>query len=169
MAREDGGMIRVGHGMDYHRLVVGRKLILGGVEIPFEKGLLGHSDADALTHAVCDALLGAAALGDIGKHFPDTDAENRGRASLEFLRHVGRLLEGKGWTVLNVDATLLAQRPRLSPFMDAMRKNIAEALGLETDAVSVKATTTEGLNDEGRGEGISAHAVALLGKTAELS
>jgi len=162
------GSIRVGQGIDYHRLEEGRRLVLGGVEIPFEKGLLGHSDADALVHALCDALLGAAALGDIGGRFPDTDPANRDRPSLEFLRGVRSLLEGHGWSVVNVDATILAQRPKLAPFMEEMRKNIAEALGADLSAVSVKATTTEGLNAEGRGEGISAVAVAsIMRKHAE--
>jgi 2-C-methyl-D-erythritol 4-phosphate cytidylyltransferase/2-C-methyl-D-erythritol 2,4-cyclodiphosphate synthase len=155
-------ILRIGHGIDYHRLVDGRKLILGGVEIPFEKGLEGHSDADALSHAICDALLGAAAMGDIGQHFPDTDPANRGRPSLEFLNEVRKTVEAAGWKIRNVDATLLAERPRISPHEPAMRKNIAEALGLCLGAVSIKATTTEGLNAEGRGEGISAQAIALL-------
>jgi 2-C-methyl-D-erythritol 4-phosphate cytidylyltransferase / 2-C-methyl-D-erythritol 2,4-cyclodiphosphate synthase len=154
--------MRVGQGIDYHRLVEGRKLVLGGLEIPFEKGLLGHSDADALIHAICDALLGAAGLGDIGRHFPDTDPANRDRPSLEFLRGIRGLLEQDGWSVTNVDATILAQRPKLAPFMDGMRQNIAAALGIDVAAVSVKATTTEGLNAEGRGEGISAFAVAAI-------
>ena len=154
--------LRIGQGIDYHRLVEGRKLILGGVEIPFEKGLEGHSDADALSHAICDALLGAAALGDIGQHFPDTDPLNRGRSSLEFLRLIREKIEAAGWKIRNVDATLLAQRPKLAPHMPLMRKNIAASLGLSAAEVSVKATTTEGLNAEGRGEGISAQAVALL-------
>jgi 2-C-methyl-D-erythritol 4-phosphate cytidylyltransferase/2-C-methyl-D-erythritol 2,4-cyclodiphosphate synthase len=154
--------LRIGQGIDYHRLVEGRKLILGGVEIPFEKGLEGHSDADALSHAICDALLGAAALGDIGRHFPDTDPVNRGRNSLEFLRLVREKIEAAGWKIRNVDATLLIQRPRVSPYADAMKKNIAESLGLTPADVNVKATTTEGLNAEGRGEGISAQAIVLL-------
>lgn len=154
--------MHLGQGMDYHRLVEGRKLILGGVEIPFEKGLEGHSDADALSHAICDALLGAAALGDIGRHFPDDDPANRNRSSLEFLRAVSRSLERDAWTIRNVDATILAQRPKLAPFMEAMRHNIAEALGIAPERVSIKATTTEGMNAEGRGEGMSAHSVALL-------
>jgi 2-C-methyl-D-erythritol 2,4-cyclodiphosphate synthase len=156
--------LRIGQGIDYHRLVEGRKLILGGVEIPFEKGLEGHSDADALAHAVCDALLGAAALGDIGQHFPDTDAVNRGRSSLEFLREVRSKVEAAGWTIRNVDTTLLAQRPKLAPHMPAMKRKIAESLGLEESKVNIKATTTEGMNAEGRGEGISAQAIALLSK-----
>jgi 2-C-methyl-D-erythritol 4-phosphate cytidylyltransferase/2-C-methyl-D-erythritol 2,4-cyclodiphosphate synthase len=154
--------LRIGQGIDYHRLVEGRKLILGGVEIPFEKGLEGHSDADALSHAICDALLGAAGLGDIGQHFPDTDPSNRGRSSLDFLREVKAKVEAAGWRVRNVDATLLVQRPRLAPHIPVMRKNIAESLGLSTAEVNIKATTTEGLNAEGRGEGISAQAISLL-------
>jgi 2-C-methyl-D-erythritol 4-phosphate cytidylyltransferase / 2-C-methyl-D-erythritol 2,4-cyclodiphosphate synthase len=153
---------RIGHGIDYHRLVEGRKLILGGVEIPFEKGLEGHSDADVLSHAVCDALLGAAAMGDIGQHFPDTDPSNRGRSSLEFLREVRAKIETAGWKVQNVDATLLVQRPRIAPHALAMKRNIADSLGLDTADMNIKATTTEGLNAEGRGEGISAQAIALL-------
>jgi 2-C-methyl-D-erythritol 4-phosphate cytidylyltransferase/2-C-methyl-D-erythritol 2,4-cyclodiphosphate synthase len=155
-------MLRIGYGIDYHRLVEGRKLILGGVEIPHEKGLEGHSDADALTHAICDALLGAAALGDIGRHFPDSDPAHRNRPSLEFLREVKDMVENAGWTIQNVDATLLAQRPKLAPHYDNMRRNIAQTLGLALDAVNVKATTTEGMNAEGRGEGISAQAVVLV-------
>jgi len=154
--------MRIGHGMDYHRLVEGRKLILGGVEIPFDKGLDGHSDADALSHAICDSLLGAVASGDIGRHFPDDDPANRDRPSLEFLRAVRGIVEKDAWTIRNVDATILAQRPKLAPFMEAMRRNIAEALDLDPESVSIKATTTEGMNAEGRGEGMSAHAVALL-------
>ena len=155
-------MLRIGHGIDYHRLVDGRKLILGGVEIPFEKGLEGHSDADVLSHAICDALLGAAAMGDIGQHFPDTDPGNCGRSSLEFLSEVRKTVEAAGWKIRNVDATLLVQRPRISPHGPAMKKNIAGALGLSPGEVSIKATTTEGLNAEGRGEGISAQAIVLL-------
>jgi 2-C-methyl-D-erythritol 4-phosphate cytidylyltransferase / 2-C-methyl-D-erythritol 2,4-cyclodiphosphate synthase len=158
--------LRIGQGIDYHRLVEGRKLILGGVEIPFEKGLEGHSDADALCHAICDALLGATAMGDIGRHFPDTDPANRGRSSLEFLRLVREKIEAEGWQIRNVDATLLVQRPRISPYAEAMKKNIAESLGLTVEDVSIKATTTEGLNAEGRGEGISAQAIALLYSTS---
>ncbi len=163
---EEDAMMHIGHGMDYHRLVEGRKLILGGVEIPFEKGLDGHSDADALSHAICDALLGAAAMGDIGRHFPDNDPANRNRSSLEFLRGVRGRIGAAGWQIRNIDATLLAQRPKLAPFMDAMRQNIAEALGIAAECVSIKATTTEGLNAEGRVEGMSAHAVALLVRQA---
>jgi len=157
-----GGKWRIGQGIDYHRLVEGRKLVLGGVEIPFEKGLEGHSDADALLHAVCDALLGAAALGDIGRHFPDTDPAWRGRDSMFFLEAVREKVEAEGWRVGNVDATLLLQRPKIAPHAEAMRRNIAGALGIDMRAVSVKATTTEGMNAEGRGEGVSAQAVALL-------
>jgi 2-C-methyl-D-erythritol 4-phosphate cytidylyltransferase / 2-C-methyl-D-erythritol 2,4-cyclodiphosphate synthase len=155
---------RVGQGIDYHRLVEGRKLILGGVDIPYEKGLEGHSDADALSHAICDALLGAAALGDIGKHFPDTDPAQRGRSSLEFLREVRAKIEAESWVIQNVDATLLAQRPKVAPYMLSMRQNIAESLGVNVAAVNIKATTTEGMNAEGRGEGISAQAIALVYK-----
>lgn len=156
--------LRIGQGIDFHRLVEGRKLVLGGVEIPFDRGLDGHSDADALVHAICDALLGAAAMGDIGQHFPDTDPAHRNRPSLEFLRDVRTKIESAGWLIRNVDATVLAQRPKLMPHAPAMRKNIADSLGISVDAVSVKATTTEGMNAEGRGEGISAQAIALLQK-----
>jgi 2-C-methyl-D-erythritol 4-phosphate cytidylyltransferase/2-C-methyl-D-erythritol 2,4-cyclodiphosphate synthase len=162
--RAAGGsrMLRIGHGIDYHRLVEGRKLILGGVEIPYEKGLEGHSDADALTHAICDALLGASALGDIGRHFPDTDPAHRNRSSLEFLHEVRDKVRSAGWKIQNVDATLLAQRPKLAPYFEDMRCHIARVLELSPDAVNIKATTTEGMNAEGRGEGISAQAVVLL-------
>jgi len=153
---------RIGQGMDYHRLVEGRKLILGGVEVPFGKGLAGHSDADAFAHAVCDALLGAAALGDIGQHFPDSDPMHRGRSSLEFLREVRAMLERAGWVILNVDVTLVAEHPRLAPFFARMRQGVAGALGISEAQMSIKATTSEGMNAEGRGEGISAHAVALI-------
>lgn len=156
--------LRIGQGIDYHRLVEGRKLILGGVEIPFEKGLEGHSDADALLHAICDALLGAAGMGDIGQHFPDTEPAHRGRSSLYFLGEVRSKIEREGWAICNVDATLLVQRPKIAPHAPLMIQNIAESLGLSIKDVSVKATTTEGLNAEGRGEGISAQAVALLYK-----
>jgi 2-C-methyl-D-erythritol 4-phosphate cytidylyltransferase/2-C-methyl-D-erythritol 2,4-cyclodiphosphate synthase len=161
-AAGENAMLRIGYGIDYHQLVEGRKLVLGGVVIPFEKGLEGHSDADALIHAVCDALLGAAALGDIGRHFPDSDPAHHNRPSLEFLREVKDKLAGGRWTIINIDATVLAQRPKLAPFFAAMRSNVAEALGLGPAAVNIKATTTEGMNAEGRGEGISAQAVALL-------
>lgn len=154
--------MRIGHGYDVHRLVEGRRLILGGVEIPYEKGLLGHSDADVLLHAVSDALLGAAALGDIGKHFPDNDPQYEGADSLKLLSRVGELLHGAGYAVGNIDATVLCQAPKLAPHIPAMRKNIADALGIEVDAVSVKATTEEKLGFTGAGEGIAAHAVALI-------
>jgi 2-C-methyl-D-erythritol 4-phosphate cytidylyltransferase/2-C-methyl-D-erythritol 2,4-cyclodiphosphate synthase len=159
---EEGAGMRIGQGIDYHRLVQGRKLILGGVTVPFEKGLEGHSDADVLAHAVCDALLGAASMGDIGRHFPDTDPVNRGRSSMEFLEQICARIRAEGWKIQNVDATLLAQKPKLAPYMQAMRQNIAAALDLAVETVNVKATTTEGLNAEGRGEGISAQAIALL-------
>ncbi len=160
--------MRVGMGYDVHRLTEGRKLILGGVEIPYEKGLLGHSDADVLIHAVMDALLGAAALGDIGKHFPDTDEQYRGICSVVLLKHVAALLEEKCFVIENVDATVIAQRPKLLPYMEQMRANIADALGLETDRVNIKATTEEGLGFTGSGEGISAQAVCLLQPLADL-
>ena len=154
--------MRIGHGYDVHRLVEGRKLILGGVYIPWEKGLLGHSDADVLLHALMDALLGAAALGDIGKHFPDTDEQYRGADSMALLRHVCRILSEQGYTVGNVDCTVLAQRPKLAPHIQQMRENIAAALSVSVDRVSVKATTEEGLGFTGEGLGIAAHAVALI-------
>lgn len=164
--REEQNM-RIGHGYDVHRLVEGRKLILGGVEIPFEKGLLGHSDADVLLHAVMDALLGAAALGDIGQHFPDTDPAYSGADSLCLLARVGELLQKSGWKPTNIDATVLCQRPKLMPYLPAMREKIAQTLAMPVDAVSVKATTEEHLGFTGAGEGIAAHAVALLtGDTA---
>ena len=154
--------MRVGHGYDVHRLVEGRRLILGGVEIPFEKGLLGHSDADVLTHAVMDAVLGAAALGDIGRHFPDSDPAYAGADSLALARHVAALLREQGWRLENVDATILCQRPKLAPHIPAMRANLAAAFGLPVQAVSVKATTEEHLGFTGEGLGIAAHAVALI-------
>lgn len=154
--------MRIGHGYDVHRLVEGRKLILGGVDIPYAKGLLGHSDADVLLHAISDALLGAAALGDIGKHFPDNDPQYEGADSLMLLGKVGELLHGAGYTVGNIDATILCQAPKLLPHIPAMRKNIAAALGIDVEAVSVKATTEEKLGFTGAGEGIAAHAVALI-------
>ena len=153
---------RIGQGYDVHRLVPERKLILGGVEIPWEKGLLGHSDADVLLHAVMDALLGAAALGDIGQHFPDTDVRYAGADSRMLLREVGDMLEKAGWEVVNIDATIIAQRPKLAGHIARMRGIIAADLGLEEDCVSVKATTEEHLGFTGREEGISAQAVALL-------
>lgn len=154
--------MRIGHGYDVHRLVEGRKLILGGVELPFEKGLLGHSDADVLLHALMDALLGAAALGDIGLHFPDSDPAFAGADSLQLLRHVASLLSQRGYRVVNLDCTVLAQRPKLRPYIAAMVANIAAALSLPEDCVSVKATTEEGLGFTGEGLGIAAHAVALI-------
>lgn len=160
--------MRIGMGYDVHRLAQDRKLILGGVEIPYEKGLLGHSDADVLLHAVMDALLGAAALGDIGKHFPDTEEQYRGISSMELLRHVAALLEEKCFVVENIDATVIAQRPKLLPYMDQMKENIAQVLGITQDRVNVKATTEEGLGFTGTGEGISAQAVCLLEPLADL-
>ena len=156
--------MRIGHGYDVHRLVEGRKLILGGVEIPFEKGLLGHSDADVLAHAVMDALLGAAALGDIGKLFPDSDPAYSGADSLVLLRRVAEVLAEHGYGIGNVDATVLAQRPKLAPYIPEMRERLAVAMGVGPGQVSVKATTEEGLGFTGTGEGIAAHAVALIGE-----
>ena len=156
--------MRIGHGYDVHRLVEGRKLILGGVEIPFEKGLLGHSDADVLLHALMDAMLGAAALGDIGQHFPDKDPRYAGADSLLLLKEVYRFLDEAGYRVENVDCTILAQRPKLMSYLPQMRRNIAEAISLEMDAVSIKATTEEGLGFTGDGSGIAAHAVVLIEK-----
>ena len=157
-------MTRFGMGYDVHRLVEGRKLILGGVEIPWEKGLLGHSDADVLLHAIADALLGAAALGDIGKHFPDTDEKFKGADSMKLLAEVARLVREKGYTVGNVDATIVAQAPKLAPHIEKMAENIAEVLGVERDCVNVKATTEERLGFTGSGEGMSAYAVAGIEK-----
>ena len=154
--------MRIGIGYDVHKLIPNRKLILGGVEIPYELGLLGHSDADVLTHAVCDALLGAAALGDIGVHFPASDNKYKDISSLVLLKHVGGLLAKNGYTVGNIDCTICAEAPKLAPFIEVMRKNIAAALDTEASRVSVKATTTEGLGFCGRGEGISAYAICLL-------
>ena len=154
--------MRIGHGYDVHRLVEGRKLILGGVEVPHTLGLLGHSDADVLTHAVMDALLGALALGDIGKHFPDTDPRFKGADSRALLRHVVAIVAEKGWKVGNVDATIVAQAPKMAPHIETMRGLIAEDLGVAVDQVNVKATTTERLGFTGREEGIAVHAVALL-------
>ncbi len=154
--------LRVGHGYDVHRLTEGRALILGGVTVPFDRGLLGHSDADVLTHAVMDALLGAAALGDIGKLFPDSDAAYAGADSMLLLRRVTALLREHGWQVGNVDATVVAQAPRLAPYIPDMRRRLAEAMGLDVDGVSVKATTEERLGFTGSGEGMAAHAVALI-------
>ena len=156
--------MRIGHGYDVHRLVEGRKFILGGVEISNDKGLLGHSDADVLLHAISDSLLGAAALGDIGKHFPDSDEKYKGANSLVLLSSVAEILKQNGFFVVNVDATVIAQRPKLSPYIDLMRENIAAALCIEKSYVSVKATTEEGLGFTGAGEGIAAHAVCLIDK-----
>ena len=154
--------LRVGHGYDVHRLVEGRALILGGVTVPFDRGLLGHSDADVLTHAVMDALLGAAALGDIGQLFPDSDAAYAGADSIALLERVTALLREHGWQVGNMDATVVAQAPRLAPYIPEMRRHLAEAMGLDVDCVSVKATTEERLGFTGSGEGMAAHAVALI-------
>ena len=157
-----GGEIRVGMGIDFHRLVPGRKLVLGGVEIPFELGLAGHSDADALLHAICDALLGAAALGDIGQHFPPGDPRFKDISSLLLLGKVRGLLAGAGYFPMQLDAVVIAERPKLTPYIPEMRARIAEALGLPTEAVSVKATTSEGMGPIGQGKGIAAFAVALI-------
>ena len=161
-AENGGKKMRIGHGYDVHRLVEGRKLILGGVEVPYEKGLLGHSDADVLAHAVMDAVLGAAALGDIGQHFPDTAEEYAGADSLMLARRVAEIMTGHGWRIENIDATVLCQCPKLAPHIPAMRAKLAEAFGMPVDAVSVKATTEEHLGFTGEGLGIAAHAVALI-------
>lgn len=157
-------MFRIGHGFDVHPLVAGRRCIIGGVDIPYDKGLDGHSDADVLLHAVCDALLGAAALGDIGKHFPNTDPRFKGIDSRELLRHVAALLRDKGYAVMNVDGTVIAEMPKLAPHIAAMRANIAVDIGILDDCVNVKATTSERLGFTGRGEGIAAEAVCLIQK-----
>ena len=154
--------MRIGQGFDVHALVAGRKLIVGGVDIPNEKGLDGHSDADVLLHAVCDALLGAAALGDIGRHFPDTDSRYRGADSRMLLREVSAMVQGAGFRIVNIDATLIAQAPKMAPHISAMVNNITADLGLSRGQVNIKATTTEGLGYTGRGEGIAAEAVVLL-------
>ncbi len=154
--------MRIGQGYDVHRLVEDRKLILGGVEIPYEKGLLGHSDADVLVHAIMDALLGAAALGDIGKLFPDTDPVYEGVSSIQLLKNVGELLDKKGFVIENIDATVIAQRPKLAPYRDEMRMHISEALHIDISQISIKATTEEGLGFTGSGEGISSSAITLL-------
>lgn len=154
--------MRIGSGYDVHRLTKGRDLILGGVKIPFEYGLLGHSDADVLLHAVMDALLGAAGLGDIGKHFPDSDERYKGISSMKLLAHVGTLLNEHGYVVGNIDATVIAQRPKLRPYIDQMEKNTADVLGIEIDQVNIKATTEEGLGFTGSGEGMAAQAVCCL-------
>jgi 2-C-methyl-D-erythritol 2,4-cyclodiphosphate synthase len=154
--------MRIGHGYDVHRLVEGRKLILGGVEVPYERGLLGHSDADVLLHAISDAILGAIGEGDIGRHFPDTDPKYKGADSLKLLEHVMGLAAQKGFRLGNLDATIVAQRPKLAPYISRMRENIGRVAGGEVDRVNVKATTTEELGFAGRGEGIAAYAVALM-------
>ena len=161
--------MRVGLGYDVHKLVENRKLIIGGVDIPFEKGLLGHSDADVLLHAIMDALLGAAALGDIGKHFPDTDMKYKGINSLELLSHVGQLLEDEMYIIENIDATIIAQRPKMAPHIETMRKNVADTLGIEVGQVNIKATTEEGLGFTGSGEGISAQAICAIEKATYYS
>ncbi len=155
-------MIRIGHGYDVHRLTENRKLIIGGVEIPYEKGLLGHSDADVLLHAISDALLGAAALGDIGCLFPDNDEKYKGADSLVLLREVVKVLKNNGFSVVNIDSTLLAQKPKMRPYIDEMRKNIADACGIPVGRISVKATTEEGLGFTGNGDGMAAHAVCII-------
>ena len=161
--------MRIGMGYDVHKLVEGRKLILGGVEIPYEKGLLGHSDADVLLHAIMDALLGAAALGDIGKHFPDTDPAYKGISSIRLLEHVADLLEEHQFLIENIDATIIAQRPKMRPYIDTMLENIAKALKIEADQINVKATTEEGLGFTGSGEGISSQAICMLEKVMNYS
>ncbi len=154
--------MRIGMGYDVHKLVEGRDLILGGEKIPYEKGLLGHSDADVLVHAVMDALLGAAALGDIGKHFPDTDPQYRGISSIKLLEHVGRLIEEELYVIGNIDATIIAQKPKMAPYIESMRRNVAEALHIELNQINIKATTEEGLGFTGSGAGISSQAIACL-------
>ncbi|MBQ7048880.1 MAG: 2-C-methyl-D-erythritol 2,4-cyclodiphosphate synthase [Clostridia bacterium] len=159
--------MRIGHGYDVHAFAEGRRLILGGVDIPHVKGLMGHSDADVLTHAVCDSLLGALAMGDIGKHFPDTDSSFKNVNSLLLLEKVKALLSAEGYGIVNVDSTLIAQKPKLAPYIDEMRKNLANAMGIPVTDVSVKATTEERLGFTGREEGISAHAVCLIEKISK--
>lgn len=161
--------MRIGMGYDVHKLVEGRDLIIGGVQIPYEKGLLGHSDADVLLHAISDALLGAAALGDIGKHFPDTDPKYKGADSLLLLQEVGRLLENECYIIENIDATIIAQAPKMRPHIDTMRRNIADALSIDISQVNVKATTEEGLGFTGTGEGISSQAICLLNSPREFA
>jgi len=161
--------MRVGMGYDVHKFQQGRALILGGVEIPYELGLLGHSDADVLLHGIKDALLGAAALGDIGKHFPDTEAEYKGASSIKLLKHVGQLLREEGYEVNNIDGTIIAEKPKMAPYIPQMRKNIAEALGIDEGQINVKATTTEGLGFEGRKEGIASMAIASIKKIEKSS
>ncbi len=159
--------MRIGHGYDVHRLCEDRKLILGGVDIPYEKGLLGHSDADVLVHAIMDSLLGALALGDIGKHFPDTDPQYSGADSIVLLKHVYNLIKENGYILCNLDATILAQKPKLAPYIEQMRKNISEAIDCDFSQVSVKATTEEKLGFTGEGLGISSHCVCLLEKVTD--
>ncbi len=159
--------MRIGHGYDVHRLVDDRKLIMGGVEIPWEKGLLGHSDADVLLHAIADALLGALAMGDIGKHFPDSDPAFKGADSMKLVEHVVGLVRQRGYRVGNLDATIIAQRPKMAPYIPAMRENIARVCGVEVERINVKATTEEGLGFTGSGEGIAAHAVVLMERIEE--
>lgn len=156
--------MRIGHGYDVHKLVENRKLILGGVEIPYKMGLLGHSDADVLTHAVMDALLGAAALGDIGRHFPDNDEKYKGAYSIDLCREVAKILKENGYSVVNIDVTVIAQAPKLAPYIDTMRTNLSTALGIDKDQISVKATTEEGLGFTGSGLGIASHAVCIIEK-----
>lgn len=160
--------MRVGLGYDVHKLVEGRELILGGVAIPYEKGLLGHSDADVLVHAIMDALLGAAALGDIGKHFPDTDPQYKGISSIKLLEHVGKLLDEHLYVIENIDATIIAQKPKMAPHIQVMRENIASALGIEVEQVNVKATTEEGLGFTGTGDGISSQAICAIEKLTNM-
>jgi len=162
-----GNRMRIGMGYDVHRLVEGRDLILGGVKIEYEKGLLGHSDADVLLHAIMDALLGAAALGDIGKHFPDTDPQYKGISSIKLLEHVGKLLEENNYFISNIDATVIAQAPKLRPYIDTMNENIAKALNIELNQINVKATTEEGLGFTGTGEGISSQAICMLNEPVD--
>jgi 2-C-methyl-D-erythritol 2,4-cyclodiphosphate synthase len=154
--------MRVGMGYDVHKLVENRNLIIGGVSIPYEKGLLGHSDADVLLHAIMDSLLGAAALGDIGKHFPDTEPQYKGASSIKLLMHVGELIYQKGYKIGNIDATIIAQKPKMAPYIAEMIKNIAEALKIENDKINIKATTEEGLGFTGTGEGISSQSICLI-------
>ena len=156
--------MRIGHGYDVHRLVEGRRCIIGGVDIPHSQGLLGHSDADVLIHAIMDAMLGALALGDIGKHFPDTDLKYKGISSVKLLEYVGKLINQEGYCVSNIDSVVVAQAPKMSPYIDEMRKIVSNSLRLDVSFVSIKATTTEKLGFEGRGEGISAQAVCVLNK-----
>jgi len=160
-------MISIGHGYDAHRFTIGRPLVLGGVTIPYDRGLLAHSDGDVLIHALCDALLGAAGLGDIGRHFPDSAAEYAGIDSRVLLRRVALLLAEQRYTVANVDITLVAQAPKLAPHIDAMKNHLAADLGLDNSRINIKATTTEGMGFTGRGEGIATHAVALLSRRQE--